>query len=70
MPTAAIPMGNGRVVHSCGDCGIDEPIGSRSIAHRFYVMDTEPFDLVPGTDFFAEHSQILYLTLQAPWTKV
>ena len=67
MPTAAILMGDGHVVHSCGDCAVDVPMGSRSIAHRFYVMDTEASDFVPGTDFFAEHPQILSLTLQAPY---
>ena len=67
MPTAAIRMGDGHVVHSCGDCEIDLPMGSRNIAHRFYVMDTEAFDFVLGTDFFVEHSQILSLTLQAPY---
>ena len=30
-------------------------------------MDTEAFDFVLGTDFFVEHSQILSLTLQAPY---
>ena len=67
MPTAAIHMGDGHVVHSCGDCEIRVPMGSRSIAHRFYVMDTEAFDFVLGTDFLAEHPQILSLTLQAPY---
>ena len=43
------------------------PMGSRSIAHRFYVMDTETFDFVLGTDFSVEHSQILSLTLTAPY---
>ena len=66
-PTAAIRMGDGHVVHSCGDREVQVPMGSRSIAHRFYVMDTEAFDLVLGTDFFVEHSQILSLTLQAPY---
>ena len=42
-------------------------MGSRRIAHRFYVMDTEAFDFVLGTDFFIKHSQILSLTLQAPY---
>ena len=42
-------------------------MGSRSIAHWFYVMDTEAFDFVLGTDFFVEHSQILSLTLQASY---
>ena len=28
------------------------PMGSRNIAHRFYVMDTEAFHFVLGTDFF------------------
>ena len=67
MPTAAIHMGDGHVVHSCEDCEVKVPLGSRTIAHRFYVIDTEAFDFVPGTDFFAEHSQILVLTLQAPY---
>ena len=67
MPTAAIRMGDGHVVHSCGDCEVDVPKGSRCIAHRFYVKDTEAFDFVLGTDFFVEHSQILSLTLQAPY---
>ena len=41
-------------------------MGSRTITHRFYVMDTEAFDFVLGTDFFVQHSQIQPLTLQAP----
>ena len=46
MPTVAIRMGDGHVLHSCGDCEVEVPMGSRSIAHRFYVMDTEAFDFV------------------------
>ena len=42
-------------------------MGSRTIAHRFYVMDTDAFDFVLGTDFFVQHSQIQSLTLQAPY---
>ena len=66
-PTGAIRMGDGHVVHSCGDCEVEVPLVSRSIAHRFYVMHNEAFDFVLGTDFFVEHSQILSLTLQAPY---
>ena len=66
MPTAAIRIGDGHVVHSCGDCGVDVPIGSRSIAHPFQMMDTEASDFILGTDFFVEHYQILSVTLQAP----
>ena len=55
------------MVHSCGDCESDLPMGSRSIAHRFYAMDMEAFDFVLGTDFFIEHSHILSLTLRAPY---
>ena len=58
MTTAAIRMGDGHVVHSCGDCEVEVPMGSRTIAHRFYVMDTEAFDFVLGTDFLVQHSQI------------
>ena len=43
MPTAAIRMGDGHVVHSCGDHEVNVPMGSRSIAHKFYVMDAEAF---------------------------
>ena len=42
-------------------------MGSRSTAHRFYMMDTEAFDLVLATDFFVEHSQIVSFPLQAPY---
>ena len=66
MTTAAIRMGDGHVVHSCGDCEVEVPMGSRTIARRFYVMDTEAFDFVLGTDFFVQHSQKQSLTLQAP----
>ena len=67
MTTAAIGMGDRHVVHSCGDCEVEVPMGSRTIAHRFYVMDTEAFDFVLGTDFFVQHSEIQSLTLQAPY---
>ena len=67
MTTAAIRMGDGHVVHSCGDCEVEVPMGSRTIAHRFYAMDTEAFDFVLGTDFFVQHSQIQSLTLQTPY---
>ena len=67
MATAAIRMGDRHVVHSCGDCEVEVPMGSRTIAHRFYVMDTKAFDLVLGTDFFVQHSQIQSLTLQVPY---
>ena len=58
MTTAAIQMGDGHVVHSCGDCEVEVPMGSRTIAHQFYLMDTEAFDFVLGTDFLVQHSQI------------
>ena len=67
MPTAAIHMGDGHVVHSCGDFEVDLPMGSKSIVHRFHLMDTETFDFVLGTNFFADHPHILSLTLQAPY---
>ena len=67
LSTAAIRMGDGHVVHSCGDCEVEVPMGSRSIAHQLYVMDTEAFDFVLGTDLFVEHSEILSLSLQAPY---
>ena len=68
MHTAAIRIGDGHdVVHSCGDCEVEVPMGSRTTAHRFYVMETEAFDFVLGTDFFVQHSQIQSLTPQAPY---
>ena len=67
MTAAAIQMGDRHVVHSCGDCEVEVPMGSQTIAPRFSVMDTEVFDFVLGTDFFVQHSQIQSLTLQAPY---
>ena len=67
LPTAAIPMGDRHEVHSCGDCKVKVRMGSRSIAHQVYVMDTEAFDFVLGTDFFVGHRQILSLTLEASY---
>ena len=64
---AAIRMGNGHVMHSCGDCEVEVPMDPKNIAHRFYVLDTEAFDFVLGTDFSVQHSQIQSLTLQAPY---
>ena len=55
MPTAAIRMEDGHVVHSCGDCEVDVPMGSESIVDRFYVMDTGAFNFVLVTNFFPEH---------------
>ena len=71
LPTATIRMGDGHVVHSCGDCEVEVPMGSRSIAHRFYVMDTEAFDFVLGTDFFVEHIQFFPSPCKrSKWTMV
>ena len=42
-------------------------MGSQTIPHRFYVMDTEALDFVLATDFFVQHSHIQSLTLQAPY---
>ena len=42
-------------------------MGPRTIAHRFYVMETEALDFVLVTDFFVQHTQIQSLTLQAPY---
>ena len=67
MPSAAIRMGDGHVVHSCGDCEADVPMGSRIIARWFYVMDSEAFDFILGTVFFVKHPEILSLTLQTPY---
>ena len=67
MPTAAIWMGDGHVVHSCGDCEVDVPMGAKGIAHQLYWMNTEAFHFVLGTNFFVEHAQILSHTLQAPY---
>ena len=33
-PAAAICMGDGHLVHSSGDCEVDVPMASRSIAHH------------------------------------
>ena len=47
MTTAAIRMGDGHVVHSGRDCEVEVPMGSRTIANRFYLIDTEAFSDLP-----------------------
>ena len=66
MPTAPIRIGDGHVVHSCGDCEVEVPMASPTLSHRFSVMDTEAFDFVQGTDFFVQHTKIQSLTLASP----
>ena len=74
MPTAAIRIGDSHPVHSCGNCEVNVPIGTRSIVHRFCLMNTEAFDFVLVTNFFAKHPKILSLTLggriSCMWTMV
>ena len=70
MPTAAICIGDGHVVHSCGDCKVDVPMGSGSSAHWFYVMDTEAFDSVLGSDLFAEHPRFHPARCKSPESPV
>ena len=67
MTSAAIQMGDGHVVHSCGACEVDLTMGTQTIAHRSYVMDTEAFGFLLGTDFLVQHPQLQSLTLQAPY---
>ena len=64
VPTTAIRMGYRHVVHSCGDC---EPMGSRSIAQRLYMMANEAFDFVLMTDFFVDPSPSKHPT-SPKWT--
>ena len=65
-PTAAIRMGDGHGVHSCGDCEVNVPMQFRGIGHWLYAMGTEAFDVVLAIGSFAEQPQFLSLTLQAP----
>ena len=67
MPTTAICIGDGHMVHSCGNCEVEITMGSRSIPHRFDVMVTEAFVCILGADFFTEQPQVLSLTLQASY---
>ena len=46
---------------------MEVPMGSRTISHPFYVMDTEAFNFVMGTDFLTQYPEILSLTLQSPY---
>ena len=66
MPTGATRIGDGHVVHSCGDCEVDVPTGFGSIVHPFYVRDTKAFHFLPGGNLFTEQPHIQSLTLQAP----
>ena len=54
-------MGDGHVVYTSGDWEVDVPMRSRSIPHRFYVMDTQAVDFVLGADLVTEHPDLLSL---------
>ena len=67
MPTAAIHIGDDHLVRSCGNCDVNVCVRTRSLVHRFYVMDTETLDFVLGTAFFDKQPWIPSVTLQAPY---
>ena len=73
-PTAAIRMENGHVVQSSWDCEVEVPMASSSIAHRFYVMDTDAVDFVLGTDFLVRTPRLYPSPCKHPtslkWTMV
>ena len=42
-------------------------LGSREVSHRAYVLDTDAFELMVGTDFIVHHPEVKALTLTQPY---
>ena len=56
--TVAIRVGDGRTIHSLGRVDVSICLGDRSVMQHSRVLDTEAFDIVIGTDFLRENSQV------------
>ena len=59
MSTALFHMGEGHVVHSCGDCEVEVSMSLKRVHCRFHGMVTETFDFVLVTDLFTEHPPVI-----------
>ena len=56
----------GGVTLTEGEIEGEVQVGNRKVLHTFQAFDTDAFEAVLGTDFFAQNEWIKYLSLQEP----
>ena len=65
--TVTIRLGNGRTIHSLGGVEVTVRLGNELVTQHCKVLDTDPFDIVIGTDFLPSNPQEKVLSLQRPY---
>ena len=62
----AVKTGEGGVTLNEGEIEGEVDPGDRKVLQKFQAFDTDAFEAVLGTDFFAQNEWIKYLLLQEP----
>ena len=65
--TVAIRVGDRRAIHSLGEVDVTICLGGETVTQHCRVLDTDPFDIVIGTDFLRRNPQVKMLSLQRPY---
>ena len=66
--TVAIRVGDGRTIHSLGPVDVSICLGNETVTQHCRVLDTDAFDIVPGSDFLRRNPQVEMLSLQRPYS--
>ena len=61
-----VKTGEGGVTLTEGEIEGEVQRGDRKVLQKFQAFDTDAFEAVLGTDFFAQNEWIKYLSLQEP----
>ena len=61
-----VKTGEGGVTLTEGEIEGEVQVGDRKVLQKFQAFDTDAFEAVLGTDFFAQNEWIKYLSLQEP----
>ena len=63
----AIRVGDVPTIHSRGGVDVTVCLGDEQVSQHCKVLDTDPFDIVIGTDFLRRTPQVKLLSLQRPY---
>ena len=61
-----VETGEGGVTLTEGEIEGEVQVGDRKVLQKFQAFDTDTFEDILGTDFFAQNEWIKYLSLQEP----
>ena len=62
-----VKMGNGQVEPLTKLVRAQVPVANKKVSHQFYVLETDAFDFVVGTDFFVAHPECTFIGVQQPF---